>query len=1633
MPSTFPRHAPRGALRLCLGVALLAWMGCRSRPPAESVAAPTSTAVSAPFDVASVMRQVHFAYRPEGEQWSGGHSTYEVRASTNGMSLTPFSPRDGRVKGAPLHLGPARLQRGDALLKQGEATGSVEAKGRLRLERAELTEHLANEEEGITQSWHLPGAPRGKGDLLVSMPATGLAFVESTAEGLHFAAPQTGLGFRYGHATWVDSQGQRTTLPAEYADQTLGFRVPEALVKSSAFPVTLATVITPEQGVDLPVHGPAWGEWKGAPSLGSNGTDYLVVWSDARGEYYGALHGVRVSSTGVVLDPSGIKISTEPGHQDSAEVASNGTDYLVVWRTLPGGITGPTADIQAARVTSAGRVEDTPSITLSLDSHDEHDPKVASVGTDYLVVWERQYPSGDSANIVGARVTSTGQRLEAVDLNLSQPSDRHHNPSVASNGTQYLVVWEDSIAPGERDIRGARVSALGEVVAESRRVISRMNELQVHPSVASLGMGFLVVWERVGDASGGGIYCARLSAEGEVLDGTGLLVSRQRATYVEPRVSANGANYLVAWDHGSGVHGALVTPEGTLGAPRALGPTTSVQTRMYPAVASNGADFFAVWLSQAATTSRSSHIIEGTRVTGTGTVVDSPTPRVLTTASNTQLAPAVATNGTNFLVVWEDLRGGGSDVYGARVTPTGELLDPQGIALSTAAFDQRAPAVASNGTDYLVVWSTYGAGSPAVAGVQVAGSGQVLSPQALSISNVAEVEGGAAVASNGTDYLVVWADDLDFNGPILGARVTRTGVVRDKPAIRIARSFRSRSLPSVASNGKDYFVVWQDARNTTTTSVNNDVYGSRVTSAGAVLETQGLRLVTAPSVRPEPRLASNGADYLVVWRAAYAVLGMRVRSDGQVLDPQGILITQSTKGHASPSVASLGAEYLVVWRDFRNEPPGLPSYRFKGDIYGARVTGAGLVREPEGLSIAADAQAEEVPAIVASPLRRSAFVVYQRYDASPSIQSRRSRGRFVSFNDNEPPTALGQNLLLPEDSALALILQGTDPEGQELTYSLGPAPVHGSLGGAGVDYVYTPVAQYHGLDSFTFQVSDGELLSAPATVTFQVTPVNDAPSVPGLLAPADGTESEGGLFTFTWSASTDIEGDAVSYHLELLQDGVVTRTRVTASTTYTLPQSEELPVGRYSWRVRAVDARSASSAPSAERVVISLPRRNEPPIANGHTAATNEDTALSLVLRGLDPEGQALTFTVTTPPANGALAGQGAALTYTPRANFHGADSFVFTVSDGELSSAPATVSLQVDPVNDAPSVPRLLSPADGVSQAVSGRVTFQWEAATDLEADAVSYEVELLQTGVVIHRHATARTSRALGDEEALPSGVWRWRVSASDSHGASSGPSAEWSFIVPPKPDLPPSATEGEVTTAEDTDIAVTLQGQDPEGRTLTFSIESLPKHGTLSGEGAERGYTPAANFHGEDRITFRVSDGVHESEPATVSIHVAPINDSPSMPRLLSPVDGAVVEGGLATFQWEAAVDVDGDALDYVLEFLQEGRVVRTFALPGATSRELVGEDERLAVGLHSWRVRAVDNQGGHSATEPSRTLTVVPRASPPPVDPGTGNERPRTSGCGCEAHPGAGASAPFAFALVLLLGRLARRGSRSFLSV
>lgn len=114
------------------------------------------------------------------------------------------------------------------------------------------------------------------------------------------------------------------------------------------------------------------------------------------------------------------------------------------------------------------------------------------------------------------------------------------------------------------------------------------------------------------------------------------------------------------------------------------------------------------------------------------------------------------------------------------------------------------------------------------------------------------------------------------------------------------------------------------------------------------------------------------------------------------------------------------------------------------------------------------------------------------------------------------------------------------------------------------------------------------------------------------------------------------------------------------------------------------------SAPAT--VEINVSRNQRPPLATaGLTISTTEDTPVGLVLAGQDLDNfgtvrDTLTFAVTVQP-EGTLSGSGANLTYTPRPNFNGEDSFFFTVSDGQFTAAPVEFRIGIAPVNDAPTI----------------------------------------------------------------------------------------------------------------------------------------------------------------------------------------------------------------------------------------------------------------------------------------------------------------------------------------------------------
>ncbi len=93
---------------------------------------------------------------------------------------------------------------------------------------------------------------------------------------------------------------------------------------------------------------------------------------------------------------------------------------------------------------------------------------------------------------------------------------------------------------------------------------------------------------------------------------------------------------------------------------------------------------------------------------------------------------------------------------------------------------------------------------------------------------------------------------------------------------------------------------------------------------------------------------------------------------------------------------------------------------------------------------------------------------------------------------------------------------------------------------------------------------------------------------------------------------------------------------------------------------------------------------NRAPVANPQTVNAVAGVALPIVLTGSDADGNPLTFSTVTQPANGVLSGAGANLSYTANANFSGGDSFTFKVNDGVVDSPPATVTINVSPAPTA-------------------------------------------------------------------------------------------------------------------------------------------------------------------------------------------------------------------------------------------------------------------------------------------------------------------------------------------------------------
>ena len=487
---------------------------------------------------------------------------------------------------------------------------------------------------------------------------------------------------------------------------------------------------------------------------------------------------------------------------------------------------------------------------------------------------------------------------------------------------------------------------------------------------------------------------------------------------------------------------------------------------------------------------------------------------------------------------------------------------------------------------------------------------------------------------------------------------------------------------------------------------------------------------------------------------------------------------------------------------------------------------------------------------------------------------------------NDAPVAIAQSKTVAEDGSVAVTLSGTDPDGDSPSYAVTGNPAHGTLSGTAPNLTYTPAANYNGPDAFTFTVNDGTTTSPAGTVSITVTPVNDAPVA---VAQSVSTTEDSALAIVV--AGTDIDGDPLSIS--------VTGGPTHGALTGTPPNLTYTPAANYHGTdafTFTVSDGVASSSPATVSITISS--SNDTPVAVAQDVTTAEDSALAITLSATDADDDPLTYTVGLSPAHGTLTGTPPNLTYTPAANYHGADTFTFRAGDGIGLSQVVAIDITVTPVNDAPvAVAQAAMTAEDVPVvlALSG---------TDVDGDALTYAIATPPA----HGTLSGTPPSVTYTPAANYHGPDSFTFTAND--GALSSAPAAVSLTVAPINDAPVANAQA-LTTDEDTALAITLTGSDVEGDALTFVVVNAPAHGTLTGSGADLTYTPAADYHGADELTFEVRAGTVSSAAATVAITVTPANDAPVATAQVVHVDqGEQVAITLA------GTDVDGDTLSYAI---------------------------------------------------------------------------------------------------------------------
>jgi len=470
---------------------------------------------------------------------------------------------------------------------------------------------------------------------------------------------------------------------------------------------------------------------------------------------------------------------------------------------------------------------------------------------------------------------------------------------------------------------------------------------------------------------------------------------------------------------------------------------------------------------------------------------------------------------------------------------------------------------------------------------------------------------------------------------------------------------------------------------------------------------------------------------------------------------------------------------------------------------------------------------------------------------------------------NDVPVATDDFASVAEDGVLnsVVFLNDSAPDGE--TFALVSGPSNGTLVfNPDGTYTYTPNPNFNGVDTFVYEICDdvAPFACSQATVTINVLPVNDIPVT------ADDTEvvNEDGVLN-----STVITNDASpDGELPVLVSGPSNGTLLwNGDGTYTYTPNPDYN-GPDSFVYETCDDVNPTICDVATVNITVLPV-NDIPIANDDVASVTEDGVLNNTVINNDfaPDGE-LPVNIVTPPTNGVLTWIGdGTYSYTPFANFTGADTFVYEVCDDVIPTIcdPATVSITIISDNDVPVAEddsEVTNEDTPLNATVSGN-----DNAPDGEQPTL---VSGPANGTLLWNGDGTYTYTPNPNFNGVDSFVYE----ICDDLDLTVCDQATVDITIVPVNDIP-IARDDFISTGEDNAVSSTVNLNDtaPDGELPILISTTSNGTLTLNADGTYT-YTPNPNFNGTDSFVYQICDDANPAvcDPAVVTITVSPINDIP-----------------------------------------------------------------------------------------------------------------------------------------------------------